>query len=123
MEMNIRIGINHKSRLSPTVHNSLQIFLEFKVDFHHIYLRPCKDPAKKWSKLPFITTNDVIFNVLEMWSLEWHAPEISALEMSITQKKKEKKKLLVAQLAKKRQKEVVAAKAHETWDAAQEVTK
>jgi len=45
MEMNIKMGINHKPLLSPTVYNSLQSFAEFKKDFHHIYLRACKDPA------------------------------------------------------------------------------
>lgn len=67
MEMNIRVGINHKPRLSPTVYNSLQSFTEFKVDFHHIYLRTCKDLTKKWSELPFITTSNVIFDVLQTW--------------------------------------------------------
>jgi len=46
MEMNLRMGINYKPRLSPTVYNSLQSFVEFKADLHSIYIRARKDPAK-----------------------------------------------------------------------------
>ena len=46
MKMNLRMGINHKLRLSPTVYNSLQIFPEFKVEMHNIYMRVRKDPTK-----------------------------------------------------------------------------
>ena len=38
MEMNIKMGINHKSWLSPTIYNNLQSFVEFKVDFYHVYI-------------------------------------------------------------------------------------
>lgn len=47
MEMNIRMGITRKPRLSPTVYNSLQSFTKFKEDFHHVYIRAHKDPTKK----------------------------------------------------------------------------
>ncbi len=80
MEMNIRMGINRKPRLSPTVYNRLQSFVEFKVDFHHIYLRARKDLTKKWSELPFIATDDVIFDVLETWLPEWHTPDITTVQ-------------------------------------------
>lgn len=50
------------------------------MDFHHIYLRACKDLANKWNELPYIARDDVIFNVLETWPLEWHAPDIFAME-------------------------------------------
>ena len=39
MEMNIRMGINHKPWISPTVYNSLQSFMEFKADFNHVFIR------------------------------------------------------------------------------------
>lgn len=65
MEKNIRMGINLKSQLSPTIYNNLQSFAEFKADFHNIFLRARKDLAKKWNELPFIATDDVIFYVIE----------------------------------------------------------
>ena len=74
MEMNFKMGINHKPVLSPTVYNSLQSFSEFKVDMHNIYIKVRKDPTKQWVKLPFVATDDVIFNVREAWLLEWRAP-------------------------------------------------
>ena len=46
MEMNLRMEINRKSRLSPTVYNSLQSFAEFKADLHTIYIKVSKDPTK-----------------------------------------------------------------------------
>ena len=67
MEMNIRMGINCKPQLSPTVYNSLQGFAEFKADFHNIYLKTRKHPTNKWSVLLFIAIDDMIFNVLETW--------------------------------------------------------
>jgi len=73
MEMNIRMGINRKPRLSPIVYNSLQSFVEFKANFCHVFIRAWKDPTKTWHDLPYLATNDVIFAVLESWPLEWHA--------------------------------------------------
>jgi len=46
MEMNLKMGINHKSWLSPTIYNSLQSFAEFKADMYNIYIRVCKDLTK-----------------------------------------------------------------------------
>ena len=90
MEMNIRMGINYKPQLSSIVYTSLQSFTEFKVEFHHIYLRVCKDPANKWNKLPYMAIDDVIFDVLETWLPEWCAVDISMLEKSATQKEEAK---------------------------------
>ena len=65
MAMNIKMVINRKMQLSPIFYNNLQSFVEFKVDFHHIYLMECKEPAKEWNELPYIAKNFVIFDVLE----------------------------------------------------------
>ena len=43
MEMKIRMWINRKPRLSPTVYNNLQSFVEFKADMHNIFIRARKD--------------------------------------------------------------------------------
>ena len=77
------MGINRKPQLSPIVYNSLQSFVEFKLDFHNIYIRACKDLAKKWSKLPFIAIDDVIFDVLETWLPEWRTLDITVVEKSV----------------------------------------
>ena len=82
MELKIKMGINCKPWLSSTVYNNLQSFTEFKVDFHHVYIRARKDPTKKWNELPYLGTDDVIFNILEVWPSEWHAPAIFAVEVS-----------------------------------------
>ena len=80
MEMNIRMGINRKLWLSPTIYNSLQSFVEFKANFHHVYMRACKDPVKKWNELPYLAMNDIIFDILEAWPPKWPALAISAME-------------------------------------------
>lgn len=76
MEMNLRMGIDHKPRLSTIVYNSLQSFVEFKEDMHKIYIRAHKYLTKQLKTLPFVAIDDVIFNVLEEWTLEWHFPKI-----------------------------------------------
>lgn len=82
MEMNLRMGINRKSWLLPTIYNNLQSFAEFKANLHNIYIRACKDLAKKWSELSFVAIDDVIFDVLETWPPEWRAQKIMAMENS-----------------------------------------
>ena len=47
MEASIRISINQKPQLSPTMFDQLSRYVEFKVEFHHIYIRGCKDPNQK----------------------------------------------------------------------------
>ena len=107
------MGINCKPQLFPTVYNSLQSFEEFKVEFHHVYVRACKNPTKKWNEFMYLATDDVIFAILESWPPEWCTPTIFMLEMekSATQRKKEEAKLQMTQLADKRRKEAATAKA------------
>jgi len=64
----------------------------------------CKDPANKWSELPFVAIDDVIFNVLETWLPEWRTPDIAE------KKKKEEAKLRMVQLAEKRRQETTTTK-------------
>lgn len=58
MEMNLRMGIHGKPRLSPNVYKNLHNFAEFKADLHNIYIRARKEPTKQWRELPFIATDD-----------------------------------------------------------------
>lgn len=44
MEMNIWMGINCKPRFFPIVYASLRSFVEFKADFHHVFIKARKDP-------------------------------------------------------------------------------
>ena len=101
MEMNIRMWINHKPRLSPTLYNSLQSFAEFKADMHKIYIRARKDLTKQWTNLPFVATDDAIFNVLEAWPPEWCTPNIIEIEKSVAHKKKDKAKTRITELTEK----------------------
>lgn len=80
--MNIQMGINRKPWLSPTIYNSLQSFADFKVDFHHVFIRAWKDLMKTWHDLPYLVTDDVVFIVLESWLLEWHALASSTVEIN-----------------------------------------
>ena len=70
MEINIRMGINCKLWLSPTRYTSLQSFVEFKADFHHVFIGARKDPMKTWHNLLYLANGDVIFAVLESWPSE-----------------------------------------------------
>lgn len=67
MEINIWMGINRKPRLSPIVYTILKRFAEFKVDFHHVFIRVQKHPAKTWHNLLYLAIDDVIFSFLEFW--------------------------------------------------------
>jgi len=80
MEMNIKMTINRKPWLSPMVYNNLQIFVGFKADFDHVFIRARKYPMKTWHEIPYLATNDVIFIVLESWPPKWHAPAGSVVE-------------------------------------------
>lgn len=41
-----------------------------------------------WVKLPFITMDDAIFNVMVAWYLEWCTTDLAELEKIITQQQK-----------------------------------
>lgn len=114
------MGINIKLWLSPTIHNSLQSFAEFKENFHHVFIRVQKDPTKTWHDLPYLATDDMIFAVLESWLPKSRTPADSVVEMekSTVQRKKEETKLRMTQLAEKRRKVKAVAKAQAVRDAA-----
>lgn len=83
MEMNIKMGIIRKLQLPPTIYKNLHIFAEFKEELHIIYIRACNDLAKKSGELPFVATDDVIFDVLETRPLEWCTPDIVMMEKHV----------------------------------------
>jgi len=68
---------------------------------HNIYITVRKDPTKQWIKLPFVATDDAIFNVLEAWPSEWCTLDIAKIAKSIAQKKKDEAKLHITQLDEK----------------------
>lgn len=57
---------------------------------------------KQCMKLPFVATDDAIFNFLKAWLPEWCALDIVELERLAAPKKKDDAKLHVAQLDDKR---------------------
>ena len=56
-----------------------------------------KDPEQKWTTLPFITIDDVVFVVLDTWPLEWHAPDLVVCNETENQRQKVFGKLLAPQ--------------------------
>jgi len=75
--------INKRLRLSPTVYDSLQSFVDFKVDMHDVYIKVHKDTTQNWTKLPFIVIDDVVFTMLDSWPPEWHAPDLAARDETL----------------------------------------
>ena len=67
MEMNIRMAINRKLWLLPTMFSNLQGYVAFKVDFHHVPIRARKDLAQKWYDLPYLEMYDTLDAVLDRW--------------------------------------------------------
>ena len=69
---------------------------------HNLYIRAWKDPTRAWEKLPFIATDDEIFEVMASWSPEWCASGLAELEKIAAQQKKKETKLRLAKLAKRK---------------------
>lgn len=67
MEASIRMAINQKLQLSPTMFKNLLGYAELKVDFHNIYVQLHKNPNQKWFDLPYLATDDVISEVIKHW--------------------------------------------------------
>lgn len=80
MDMNIKMGINHKMQLLPTIYSSIESFMEFKVGFHHVFLRAWADPMKMWHELSYLVINNVTFTGLESWLSKWCTPDGSTVE-------------------------------------------
>lgn len=74
---------------------------EFKVDMHHLYIRSRKDPLRAWVTLPFIATDDAIYEVLATWPPEWHAPDKAILEKMAAQQREKERQQRLNQLAEK----------------------
>lgn len=109
IEENLRTWINRRLHFSSTIYNSLQSAAEFKADMHNMYIRARKDPTQKWVKLPFIATNDAIFEVMASWSPEWRALDLEELENLTAQQKKRETKLRIAKLTESKHQEQEAA--------------
>jgi len=65
MEVSIHAAINRKPRLSPTIFEQLSGHVEFKADFHHVYIWARKDLDQKWYDIPYLATDDAIIEVLK----------------------------------------------------------
>lgn len=80
--------------------------VEFKADFHCIYIWTWKDSHKKWFDLPYLATDDSIEEV--HWPIKWHSSSdlATGTSKSLEKKQKEAAKQKVQQLAKKWKKDV-----------------
>ena len=94
MEASVWMWINKILCISPTVYESLQSFVDFKVDMHNVYIKVRKDLAQNWTKFPFIVINDVIFVVLDSWPPEWRTLNLATRDEIVIQKQKDATKLL-----------------------------
>ena len=91
MEMCINIAINQKPQLSPTIFEQLSRYVEFKADFHNVYIWGRKDPKKKWFDLPYLATDNAIEEVIKRWLADYHSPSdlIVGTRKSMEKKKKD----------------------------------
>lgn len=88
--------------MSPIVYNSLQSEAELKANMHNLYIQACKDLVRTWVKLSFITTDDVIFDVMASRSLKWHTPNLAELENITVQQQNKETKLHITQLVERK---------------------
>ena len=63
--MNIRMAINCKLWLSPTVFANRQGYADFRVDLNHLSIKAWKDPVQKWYDLSYLATDATIDTVLD----------------------------------------------------------
>lgn len=75
MEMDIRMAINQRPRLSPILFKQIRAFAEFKVDFHNVWIHSRRDPKKVWHKLPYLVAKIYVQEVVGGWPEEWHKPQ------------------------------------------------
>lgn len=101
MEASIRTLINHIPWLSPTVYNRLLSVAKFKVDILNLYIRVRNYPTRTWVKLPFIATNDAIFEAIVAWPPKWRALDLAELEKIAAQERKKEIKLRITKLAER----------------------
>lgn len=87
--------------------------MEFKADFHRVYSQAQKGSQQKLFDLSYLTTDDVIEEVIISWLTDWHSSSDLAIvtRKFVEKKKKEATKQKVQQLAQKWKKEV-EEKAH-----------
>ena len=64
--------------------------MEFKVEFHQVYIWALKDLDQKWYDLPYLATNDAILEVLKRWPTDWHSPSDLTVETSKSMEKQKK---------------------------------
>lgn len=107
MDMNICMAINRKLWLSPMAFSNMRGYAEFKVYFHHVSIRACKQFAQIRYNLPYLATDYAIDAVLDHWPTKWITPAnlVVGGSKSATQCKKEEAKLKMKQLTEKRKKE------------------
>lgn len=89
--------IKKQSHLSTSVYDSLKSFADFKIDMKNMYIRAQKDPEKKWTTLPFIAIDEVVFMVLYTWPLEWWTLDLGVCDEMEIQRQKAAIKLLAQQ--------------------------
>lgn len=67
MEMDIRMDIKQRPRLSHTLFEQLRAFEEFKADFHNVLIRARRGPQEVWHKLPYLVVETDVQEVMGRW--------------------------------------------------------
>lgn len=73
-ELELCMVINQKPQLFPTLFKEYWCSADFKVDFHHVYIRARHNMMKKWMTFPFLVTEDDIPQLVIKWSVDWLLP-------------------------------------------------
>jgi len=90
MKASIYVIIKRKPQLSPTVFELLFRYVEFKADFHHVYILALKDLDQKWYDIPYLVTDGAIVEVLKCWPAYWNTPSNLATGTSKSTEKHKK---------------------------------
>lgn len=71
VEMDLCTVISQRPRLSPTLLEKLEAYVEFKADFHNVTIRTRKDLKKTWYKLSYLVGEVDVQEIVGKWPWEW----------------------------------------------------
>jgi hypothetical protein len=70
--------VSQKPRLSPVLLSQYRGVVNFKADFHNVYIQVKKDAEGIWYEFPYLVTEQDIFSVISNWSSVWLDPSKEA---------------------------------------------
>lgn len=82
LSMDLHMVVNQHLRLSPSLYKQYCNIVDFKVDFHRIYVKERKDRTRTWHPFPYLVTEDDLLVVVQCWSEEWMTPPSEDIEIA-----------------------------------------